>query len=100
MNKLNLELQKYIEITPMTPKERLALVEWIAGGNSIYANPSMAEDDYGNPLSVLEDYRFHEELRAVLEPFTEEERQAYIDRMLGTETEPLHPLNNDGHWPF
>lgn len=100
MNKLNLELQKYIEVTPMTPRERLALEEWIAGGNSIYANPSMAEDDYGNPLSFLEDYRFHEELRAVLEPLTKDERQAYIDRMLGTETEPLHPLNNDGHWPL
>ena len=100
MNKSNLELQRYIEVTPMTPNERLALEEWVAGGNSVHSNPSMAEDDHGNPLSFLEDYRYHEELRNILEPLTEDERQAYIDRLLGIETEPLHPLNNDGQWPF
>ena len=39
---LKQELKGYEKITPMTEEERSALHEWVAAGNSVHENGSMA----------------------------------------------------------
>lgn len=86
MNKLQIELKKYIENTTMSEEEITAVREWVADGNSVYTNPSMAVDEHGNPVDFLCDYRYHAEINKELSQLTGKEREMYLARLRGEDT--------------
>src|SRR5699024_12501293 len=60
---LKQELREYEKVTPMTEEEREALHEWVAAGNSVHENGSMASYESGRPVDFLDVYREEEEIR-------------------------------------
>lgn len=86
MNRLEKELEEYLKITPVNEKELEVLKEWVADGNSVYSNPSMATDEHGNPLDFLFDYRYHAEIYSELEQLSGKEKEIYLARLRGEET--------------
>lgn len=86
MNKLEKELKEYLKTTPMNEEELAALKEWVADGNSVHSNPSMATDEHGNPSDFLLDYRYHAEIYKELERLSEKEKEIYLARLRGEET--------------
>ena len=51
------EYKEYVKVTPMTPKERLAVREWVKNGNSVHSNPEDAWQDGMIPVDFLDTYR-------------------------------------------
>ena len=45
--------QDETSIGDLAPDERKALHEWVAGGNSVYDNPSLIAGEDGNPLCFI-----------------------------------------------
>lgn len=86
MNKLEKELNEYLKITTVNEEELKALKEWVADGNSVYSNPSMATDEYGNPCDFLFDYRYHAEIYKELEQLSGREKEIYLARLRGEDT--------------
>jgi len=83
---LRKELKEYEKVTEMTEVERLALHEWVADGNSVHENRSMACNEGGGPSDFLDDYRYEEEIRQDLEQLTPKEQENYLARIRGEET--------------
>jgi len=83
---LRKELKEYEKNTEMTEAERLALHEWVADGNSVHENGSMACHEGGGPCDFLDVYRYMEEIRQDLEGLTPRERENYLARLSGTDT--------------
>ena len=54
---LQLELEEYEVITPMTEQERAALRDWVASGRSVHENGWYACWDGGIPMDFLDAYR-------------------------------------------
>lgn len=54
---LELELEEYEAVTPMTEEEREALHEWVALGKSVHDNGWYACWDGGIPMDFLDAYR-------------------------------------------
>lgn len=75
---LKQELKGYEKITPMTEEERAALHEWVAAGNSVHENGSMASYEGGRPVDFLDVYREEEEIRRVLGSMSYEEGSRYL----------------------
>ena len=50
MQLLKRELREYEKVTIMTGEERAALHEWVAAGNSVHENGSMASYENGRPV--------------------------------------------------
>ena len=86
MNRLEKELKEYLKITPVNQEELEALKEWVADGNSVHTNPSMATDEHGNPSDFLLDYRYHAEIYKELEQLSGKEKERYLARLQGEET--------------
>lgn len=86
MNRLEKELKEYLKITPVNEEELEALKEWVADGNSVHTNPSMATDEHGNPSDFLLDYRYHAEIYKELEQLSGKEKEMYLARLRGEET--------------
>lgn len=90
MNEIEIRVRKVLneyEIdNPMSNEEREALYEWLMDGNSIYDNPYLYMDEYGNPMKFLLAYRIDEEIRDELEQLDEKERANYITRLCGEDT--------------
>ena len=86
MNKLEIELSEYLKTTPVNAEELAALKEWVADGNSVHSNPSMATDEHGNPSDFLLDYRYHAEIYRDLERLSGKEKEIYLARLRGEET--------------
>jgi hypothetical protein len=63
---LKQELKEYEKIIPMTEEERTALHEWVAAGNSVHENGSMASYEGGRPMDFLDVYREEEEIQRAL----------------------------------
>ena len=63
---LKQELKEYEKVTPMTEAERVALHEWVAAGNRVHENGSMACYEGGRPMDFLDVYREEEEIRRTL----------------------------------
>ena len=93
MNKLEIELNEYLKTTPVNAEELAALKEWVADGNSVYDNPSMATDEQGNPCDFLLDYRYHAEIYKELDCLSGKEKEIYLARLRGEET--LDTLRDD-----
>ena len=86
MNKLEIELSEYLKTTSVNEEELAALKEWVADGNSVYSNPSMATDEHGNPSDFLFDYRYHTKIYKELERLSENEKEVFLARLRGEET--------------
>ena len=86
MNRIEKELKEYLKITPVNEEELEALKEWVADGNSVHTNPSMATDEHGNPSDFLIDYRYHAEIYKELEQLSGKEKEMYLARLRGEET--------------
>jgi hypothetical protein len=55
---LRRELKEYeASIGDLTPDERSELREWVAAGNSVYANPGLLANEDGGPLCFIEGIR-------------------------------------------
>lgn len=80
------ELRKYEKATEMTEKEKTALHEWVAAGNSVHENGSMGCYENGQPLDFLDVFRYEEEIRQTLEHLTPQEKENYIARLRGVDT--------------
>ena len=86
MNRIEKELKEYLKTTSVNEEELEALKEWVADGNSVHTNPSMATDEHGNPSDFLLDYRYHAEIYKELEQLSEKEKEMYLARLRGEET--------------
>ena len=86
MNKLEIELNEYLKTTPVNEEELAALKEWVADGNSVHSNPSMATDEHGNPTDFMFDYRYHAEIYKELERLSVNEKEVFLARLRGEET--------------
>ena len=75
---LKQELREYEKVTPMTEEEREALHEWVAAGNSVHENGSMASYESGRPVDFLDVYREEEEIRRALESMSYDEGSKYL----------------------
>ena len=93
MNKLEIELNEYLKTTPVNAEELAVLKEWVADGNSVHDNPSMATDEQGNPCDFLLDYRYHAEIYKELDYLSGKEKEIYLTRLRGEET--LDTLRDD-----
>ena len=81
--KLEKEYQEYVKKTPMTPKERSAVREWVKAGNSVYTNDCDAWYDGGVPIEFLEVFRDDEYIREHTKGMTTEERQKFARNYYG-----------------
>ena len=70
---LKQELREYEKTTPMTEEEKEALHEWVAAGNSVHENGSMASYEGGRPVDFLDVYREEEEIRRALDSMSYDE---------------------------
>ena len=86
MNRIEKELKEYLKTTSVNEEELEALKEWVADGNSVHTNPSMATDEHGNPSDFLLDYRYHAEIYKELEQLSGKEKEMYLARLRGEET--------------
>ena len=86
MNRIEKELKEYLKTTSVNEEELEALKEWVADGNSVHTNPSMATDEQGNPSDFLIDYRYHAEIYKELEQLSGKEKEMYLARLRGEET--------------
>ena len=75
---LRQELKEYEKITPMTEKERAVLHEWVAAGNSVHENGSMACYEGGWLMDFLDVYREEEGIRRALDSMSYEEGSRYL----------------------
>lgn len=75
---LKQELKEYEKTISMTKEERTALHEWVAAGNSVHENGSMASYEGGRPMDFLDVYREEEESRRALASMSDEERSKYL----------------------
>lgn len=75
---LKQELKEYEKTISMTKEERTALHEWVAAGNSVHENGSMASYEGGRPMDFLDVYREEEEIRRALASMSDEERSKYL----------------------
>jgi len=75
---LKQELKEYEKTISMTKEERTALHEWVAAGNSVHENGSMASYEGGRPMDFLDVYREKEELRRAPASMSYEERSRYL----------------------
>ena len=75
---LKQELREYEKATPMTEEEREALHEWVAAGNSVHENGSMASYEGGRPIDFLDVYREEEEIRRALDSMGYDEGSKYL----------------------
>ena len=75
---LKKELKEYEKTTPMTENERKILHEWVAAGNSVHENGSMAVYEGGRPVDFLDVYREEEEIRRALDAMSHEEGSKYL----------------------
>lgn len=75
---LKQELREYETHTPMTKEERAALQEWVAAGNSVHENGSMASYESGRPVDFLDVYREEEKIRHMLGSMGYEEGSRYL----------------------
>jgi vacuolar-type H+-ATPase subunit I/STV1 len=80
------ELMEYEEATEMTNEECKALHEWVADGNSVHDNGSLACNEGGSPCDFLDVYRYEEEIRKDLERLTPREQENYLARLHGEDT--------------
>jgi len=80
------ELAEYEKATKMTDTERRALHEWVADGNSVHTNDSMACYEGGAPCDFLDVYRNEEEIRQNLERLAPRARENYLARLRGEDT--------------
>ena len=78
MQLLKRELREYEKVTIMTGEERAALHEWVAAGNSVHENGSMASYENGRPVDFLDVYREEEEIRRALESMSYDEGSKYL----------------------
>ena len=85
---LKKELREYEKITPMTEDERKALHEWVAAGNSVHENGSMALYEGGRPMDFLDVYREEEDIRRATKGMTYEEETRYLLREYGIHRDP------------
>lgn len=83
MRFLKQELKEYEKATPMTEKERGALREWVAAGNSVHENGTMACYEGGRPVDFLDIYREEEKIRRALESMSYEEGSRYLLKEYG-----------------
>ena len=51
MNRSEKKLKEYLKITPVNEEELESLKEWVAEGNRVHTNPSMATDEHGRQLT-------------------------------------------------
>lgn len=75
---LKQELKEYEKTVSMTGEERAALHEWVAAGNSVHENGSMASYEGGRPMDFLDVYREEEEIRRALASMSYEEGSNYL----------------------
>lgn len=75
---LKQELKEYEKTISMTGEERAALHEWVAAGNSVHENGSMASHEGGRPMDFLDVYREEEEIRRALASMSYEEGSKYL----------------------
>ena len=75
---LKQELKEYEKTISMTEEERTALHEWVAAGNSVHENGSMASYEGGRPMDFLDVYRQEEEIRSALASMSYEEGSKYL----------------------
>lgn len=75
---LKQELKEYEKTISMTEEERTALYEWVAAGNSVHENGSMASYEGGRPMDFLDVYREEEEIRSALASMSYEEGSKYL----------------------
>jgi len=80
---LKQELREYEKVTPMTREEREALHEWVAAGNSVHENGSMASYEGGRPMDFLDVYREEETIRRALDSMSYEEGSRYLLKEYG-----------------
>ena len=80
---LKQELKEYEKAAPMTEAERTALHEWVAAGNSVHENGSMASYEGGRPVDFLDVYREEEEIRCALASMSYEEGSRYLLKEYG-----------------
>lgn len=57
------EYREYVTVTPMTKKERRALLQWVKDGNSVHENSSGVWYDGQVPADFLTVYRDEEYIR-------------------------------------
>lgn len=86
---LKKELKEYEKTTPMTKEEREALHEWVAAGNSVHENGSMACYEGGWPMDFLDVYREEEEIRRATADMTYEEETRYLLEEYGIDRDGL-----------
>ena len=77
------ELKVYEMSNNLTDKEKNELYEWVAAGNSVHSNPSMACYEGGKPCDFIDVYRDEEEIHLTLEKLSPRERDNYIARLNG-----------------
>ena len=75
---LKQELKEYEKTISMTEEERTALHEWVAAGNSVHENGSMASYEGGRPMDFLDVYRQEEEIRSALASMSYEAGSKYL----------------------
>lgn len=80
---LKQELKEYEKTISMTGEERTALHEWVAAGNSVHENGSMAFYEGGRPMDFLDVYREEEEIRSALASMSYEEGSKYLLKVYG-----------------
>lgn len=82
---LKQELREYEKATPMTEEERKALHEWVAAGNSVHENCSIASYENGRPIDFLDIYRKEEEIRRALSSMSYDEGSRYLLEEYGSD---------------
>lgn len=92
MQFLKQELREYEKATPMTEEEREALHEWVAAGNSVHENSSMASYEGGRPVDFLDVYREEEEIRRALDSMSYEEGSKYLLEEYGIDRDDVTTL--------
>ena len=85
---LDEELKEYLKETKMTVKERKALRKWLAEGNSVHENQSMAMYEGGYPVDFLDVYREEKELRQAIKDISPNDAKKYLMDYYGYSDEP------------
>ncbi len=86
-----IELEKYEQVTPMTPYEKRALRRWVASGHSVMETPPSRYACIhccDPPPAFLDVYREDKKLDAATKGMTKAEKIAYLKEYIGYTDEP------------
>lgn len=98
MKFLKRELLEYEKNIEMNDAERQALHEWVAAGNSVHENGSMACYEGGRLMDFLDVYRQETEILEELATLKGKEREKYIRELRGEKNIDDLRDENDHYW--